>query len=58
MGTQIRAGRTAKCGPPALILFYRNSAIREVKIPHTQMAMELMAPWSSPISRALVVPRA
>ena len=44
--------------PPALLPFYRNSAIREVKIPHTQMAMELMAPWSSPISMALVVPRA
>lgn len=27
-------------------------------MPHTQMAMELMAPWSSPISMALVVPRA
>lgn len=27
-------------------------------MPHTQMAMELMAPWSSPISMALVVPSA
>ena len=27
-------------------------------MPHTQMAIELMAPWSSPISMALVVPSA
>lgn len=39
-------------------LLQKNSASTEVKIPHTQMAMELMAPWRGPISRALEVPTA
>ena len=37
---------------------YRNKISREVRIPQIQMAMELMAPWRGPISRALEVPSA